>query len=193
MIINNEKKFVFIAIPKTASKSVSAILGQHQHPEPYLYHMTAQEVLDQYPYTNEYTFFACVRNPWARLVSAYFDFTKKRGYQYSEKVRHDKPLLSEFVDFEDFCLRLKDSPWYQDIFFKPQVRFITDSTQVMRFEHLREDFNILFASFGISASNIEHINKGVYEKVYRDYYTKKSKAAILKVYEEDIDVFGYQF
>lgn len=201
MFICHDQKWIQIAIPKTASKSISRALGHTQHPEPEIYHATINDIVTAHPETMNYAYWFIVRNPFSRLVSSYFDFTLKRKHAYSAQKVFDKPLLSEFENFEDFCLRLGDSHWKDDIFFKPQVSFITRPSHSKsrfiagKYEHLADDFNIICDIFKIKCNrSLVHENQGRYDKDWRDYYKSNEQiTAIENLYKDDLREFHYAF
>jgi hypothetical protein len=199
MIIDDKKRFVYIAVPKTASKSMSIFLGQTYHPAPLLYHKGIRDITKERPEIRDFFTFGFTRNPFSRLVSIYNDFTKYRIYQYSELDKRDRPLLGEFKNFEDFAINLKDSPWHNDIFFRPQYEFVTyeDGTPISfigKFENLNKDFAKVCDRLNIRSRNLPHFNQGVCDtNKYRDYYSEKSKLAVEELYQKDIEMFNYSF
>ncbi len=202
MIINHEKKFIFVAVPKTASSSIHGIFGHRTgHPEPDIHHMTTREIIQTHPETINYFKFGFVRNPWARLVSVYFDFTLQRKTQYSALVRHDKPLLSEFKDFEDFCLNLKNSSWANNLFFRPQIDFLTLENGrtidfVGRYEYLKSDMHMLLQLIGweFDIEDLPADKVGLYHGCYKDFYkTAAMIESVAEFYSKDIKAFGYAF
>lgn len=201
MIINDNNRFVYIAVPKTATSSMHSALGEHTgHPEPAEHHMAYEKALERYPHIENYFSFGFVRNPWAKMVSTYYDFTLHRGRQYSAKVRMEHPLLSEFADFEDFCINLKNSDWCMDIFFVPQTWLVTDENDtpldfIGRYENLEEDFRFVCEKIGFGNRNLEKYNVGKHNnKDYRAHF-KSDKAihAIGDLFASDVRMFGYEF
>ena len=199
MYIDDKNHVAYVAVPKVGSYSIHDYFGHSIHPEPTEHHMGVKRLLREYPRCADYNIFGFVRNPWSKVVSTYFDFTLRRIYQYSAKVREDKPLLSEFEDFEAFCHELKDSPrWSQDIFFVPQSELLIKEDDnpvdfIGRFENLQEDFNVICDRFGLPRQNLNFRNKGMYRKDYREYYTNSSRQAISDFYKKDVERFGYEF
>jgi hypothetical protein len=197
MHINDDKRFVYLALPKTGSYSIHYFFGELQHPEPHLHHAGVRELATQYA---DYFKFAFVRNPWSKLVSIYHDFTLRRGKQYSGLVWMKEPLLSEFKDFEDFCRGLSASPWLQDVFFRPQSMFVTDVNGdsavdfVGRFESLEDDFTQVCKILEIPLKKeLAFANKGKYTKDYREYYNDETRKIVGEIYREDVKRFGYEF
>jgi len=199
MIVDNHHKYVFVSIPKTGSISIQFSLGYgHDIPEPNDYHMSLQQILDTNKHAIDFFKFSFVRNPWARILSLYKDFTINRIYQYSAKVKHEKPLFGEFKDFTDFCLNIHTSPWMQDVFLRSQVDFLSYNNQINmsyigRFENFIQDFHIICNKIGISPPLLK-MNVGKYDNSdYRTYYNDDSKEAIRKLYQRDIEEFKYEF
>lgn len=199
MIIDHDLRYVFITVPKTASLSMQFSLGYGGDiPEPDLYHQPLSEALETYPDCRDYFKFAFVRNPWARLASLYHDFTKKRVYQYSALVRHELPLFYEFADFEDFCLRVNETPWWQNIFLRSQFDLLAldgkvGVDRVGRYENVQADFDDICKHVGVEKTLI-HINVGKYDSSsYRQYYTDASRSAVAGLYRRDIEEFGYEW
>lgn len=198
MIIDHAHKFIFIAVPKTASISIQFSLGYgHDIPEPDLYHAGITDVLAENA-CDGYFKFAFVRNPWDRLYSLYHDFTKKRITQYSQLVKHDKPLLSEFEDFNDMCLRLHESSWRNDVFFKSQFNQLGDGKkllmdQVGRFETLQSDFNCICERIGLRDVPLLHMNQGQCARSYAEHYSTEAIEAVRELYQDDVEHFGYEF
>jgi len=99
MVISHKYKFVFVSVPKTATKSITDYLNNfsdikgnsNDKQSPYNYHATAFQLLTEFKKQNwnwdEYVKFTVVRNPWDKLVSNYF-------YKQSE-IKKWKPLIKE--------------------------------------------------------------------------------------------------
>lgn len=198
MIVNPTNKWAYIAVPKTGSKTISACLGQSEHPAPSMYHMGIRRASLMLPSLRDYFIFGFVRNPWARLVSLYNDFTLKRVNQYSQHVAFPRPLLSEFKYFEDLCYGLKDSEWSRNIFFAPQTKLVTYEDGrlidfVGRFETLRQDFETVAAKIGVTVDYWPHLNEGIGDVRYQNCYNAATRDAVAEFYASDIKAFGYDF
>lgn len=201
MYINQEKKFVYIAIPKTGTYSVYDYLENNTgHPEPLLHHLAADIMVAMFPQTIHFQMMSFVRNPWDKLVSIYHDFTNRRGRAYSGQIMAQAPLLSEFDNFENMCMNLGSSPWFHDVFFRPQVSFLTIPGHGMsrmsfigRFENLAEDLGKACELFSLPKKELAHHNIGPYDHGYRQYYTQETKDIVGNLYKQDIGAFGYEF
>lgn len=199
MIIDHTYKYIYTAIPKTGSISIQFSLGHNDIPEPDLYHQSLLTTLDNNKEFCNYFKFAFVRNPWDRLLSLYHDFTINRVCQYSALVVHEKPLLSEFEDFNDMCIRLHDSHWIDDIFFQSQYNLLSDGNKLLtdyigRFENLHEDFQKVCNMVDISNIELDRRNVSKVSNVdYRNYYSIEAKDAVDKLYRDDVESFNYEF
>jgi hypothetical protein len=116
-----ENQCIFIHIPKAAGVSVNLELfhnlgGGHRWLRDYKLIYSKKE-LDQY------FKFTIVRNPWDRLLSAYF-FLKEGGFDENDK-RWFEQNLSHYSDFEDFVVNwLRKKNIYSWNHFIPQFEFV---------------------------------------------------------------------
>ncbi len=202
-MIDHKRKFIHVAIPKTASISLTQALGMKIKDEPALYHNTLEHYISaDYPNNILYHKFSIVRNPWSRLASLWRDFTRLRVQQYSGWHKtSDLLLLSEFKDFEDMCLNLKDSLWSQNLFFKPQVYFLSYAGEIKmdyigRFEELNKSYSQICKNLNEIPSGMVRTRSTIGpkpEKYYRRFYTNKSAQAVHDFYKLDIENFNYEF
>ncbi len=195
--VDYDNKYIFIPVPKTGSCSIHYVLGHTKNwGEPSEHHAGIQKVLLDHPLGLIFFKFGFVRNPWDRIFSLYFDFTLKREKQYSRLVVLKNDLLSEFRDFNDFCIRFADSGWAQDIFLQPQHSLVTlvDGTPIDfigKYENLNSDFRIVSDILNLVPQELPRINPGVYHGTYRDYFNNEAKLAVAKFYKEDIERYNY--
>ena len=203
-MINHEEKFIHVAIPKTASQSLNKALGFRETPEPALYHDNLEHFISQdYLQHIDYYKFTVVRNPWDRLASLWRDFVNKRKFQYSGHHRCDKHLLlSEFNSFENMCLNLEDSLWSQNLFFKPQVYFLSYAGEmkadyVGRFENLEQSYTDICKALNREQGSLEMMNQTAGpnrdKHHYREHYDERTAQAVADFYKLDIEEFGYEF
>lgn len=200
MFISHDYKFIFIAVPKTASSTMNIIFNHLKHPEPDEHHMGINEVLGKFPECKDYFKFAFVRNPWDRLLSGYCDFVQNRKKQWSEKVKYDKELLSEYNDFNDFCIQFPSSKWATDVHLKPQYLFLTENNQlkvdfVGKFENLKIDFDHICQqiNYKYNKKTLDTKYRKTNHQNYKEYYTEESKQIIGDYFKKDIELFNYEF
>ena len=142
--------------------------------------------------------FSAIRNPFDSIASVYqkrlnwaqlpTSEKKKRWWWRSEKVR----TQVEFADthsFDDFVDRFVDSPTGPKL--SEQLRGVDF---VMRFEQLQQDYETVMRKVG--ATSIVPIpirNRTEGKRPFQSYYSERSKGVIERVYERELEAFGYSF
>ena len=187
---------VFIHIPKAAGISVSKTLfgnlaGGHRKIGYYQNYYSRSTF-------RRYFKFSFVRNPWSRLYSAY-NFLKCGVINTEDEAFSDK-YLRHCNSFEEFVLeRLRNPSILQYCHFVPQYKYICDKKKnimvdfVGRFECINDDFQYIQKKIK-NDSCLMHINKSSDPKSsYSDFYSKKMKDSVSRVYTNDIRMFGYEF
>jgi hypothetical protein len=142
--------------------------------------------------------FTVVRNPYDRLVSAFF-FLKKGGINEDDKNWAEKNLST----YDSFDVFVKD--WVNkeniqtEIHFRPQCDFICLEKNrpgvdfIGYYENLAADFQYVCRKIN-SASTLLAKNRNLSrEKDFREYYTEETKAIVADVYADDIRLLGYSF
>ena len=207
MFIDHSDKIIFVHNPKAAGSSIHILLKdlyelkgeQRDDPEPYLHHMSYQQILNLDPAYKYYYSFAAVRNPWARLLSGYMDFTQNRKNIYSGLIRYDEPLLSEFENFTDFVMRIGKSKWINDVHFLPQHIYTHSENRIvdtiLRVENLQAEIRPLMKKIGFKY--YQHLftqkHRPSNHGHYTEYYDTESAAKVASLYAKDIELFGYQY
>lgn len=191
-----ETDSVFIHIPKTAGSSVSnwikenlnyKVLGK-QHD---LYrHWCKNHGKPTYH-------FVVVRNPYARIFS-WFHY---QGRLITDKIDAGEKLTSteeqnlEFHNkgFDHWVLN-SERPWYYKDIKRQQIEYFNKDTVIkVHLENINEEFVQIqehvncFAPIGkdnVSTSS---------QLDYRDFYSKKSKQFVEKIYGGDFSYLGYKF
>jgi len=187
------EKCMFVHIPKCAGTSVRRSLfgrdGGHRPLEVFRT-MVPPEMFDQ---SFKFTF---VRNPWDRLVSAFF-FLQKSDLERNQ--RFARRNLSAFTDFESFVRQwlTRESIW-SFTHFLPQHHFICIDQRlgvdfVGFYENLSEDFAIVARKIGRPTTLRDENRLGGRAKDYRQYYNDETRDIVAEVYAEDIALLGYSF
>lgn len=193
----DEYKCIFIHIPKCAGVSLCKSLfgnlaGSHLSVARYQLIYNKEEF-------DAYFKFTFVRNPWDRLVSAYF-FLKRGGFEEKDKI-WAKKNLSKYTDFDSFVHAWVNKKNIQKWnHFKPQYRWICEPGSnipkvdfIGYFENIEKDYSFVKSKIG-SNSKLKHYNRSARNKKdYREYYTEATKEIVADVYKEDIRLFGYEF
>lgn len=188
-----EKRCIFVHIPKAAGLSISASLfgGRSTHFSAYEY-----KLLFGTDFFDKSFKFTIVRNPWDRLYSAY-EFLKRKGISHRDQNWADRHL-KEFYNFNDFVIGwVNKKNIYKYVHFIPQFEFICDENGrilidfIGRIETIKHDFASICKRLNIRAFCL-HLNK-VEKATYKQVYTRKTIDIVAKVYKRDIKLFGYTF
>ena len=185
------KRFLFVHIPRTAGrfleenfvengfeseqilwKSVDGIEIAHFHNELYLKHF---DDLGSIPH------FTIVRNPIDRFMSCSIFLTRMYGEDIQEAM--EDPVM--------FHSMLENFPLTQAVnWFRPQMDFITDDTNIWKFE---DGFGSDFDEWLSEVLGVEYKTKNVtYDKLDTDETKKLEKSAklvnnITSLYRQDIE------
>ena len=188
---NPTKRFLFVHIPRTAGrfleenilnhgfepeqviwKSVEGIEIAHFHAELYQKHF---DDLSNIPH------FAIVRNPIDRFMSCSIFLTRMYGEDIQEMM--EDPMM--------FSSMLENFPLTQAVnWFRPQMDFITDDTNIWKFE---DGFGSDFDEWLSEVLGVEYKTKDVpYEKLAYGETKKLEKTAklvnnITALYRKDIE------
>jgi hypothetical protein len=180
--------FIFIHINKTAGTSIGKAIGL-----PVKDHLTAKEVIarvGQDKWNKAYKF-TLVRNPWDKAVSL---------YEYRRK-KDRTEIASRSISFSDWVKMTygeeKNPAYYNVKSFQPQVDWLKDNEGklsidfVGKFESINEDFDHIKHAIGLDAE-LPFLNASK-RRGYRSYYDNESRDIVGKWFQEDIEVFAYEF
>jgi len=206
MFIDHTHKFVFVAVPKTATSTIHNIFNQTESLRRYdsyhphfqkQYHYPFSEIEKLNPEVSDYFKFGFCRNPWDRMVSSWIEFTQSVDHlnTWSRSLPHD------FKDFEDFILRLHDTEWANEIHFRPSSWYLyNDENQSVNFigkyENFNDDLNHIIQTLDIEVSteNLPQIRKINRDKNYQKYYNNPEMIeSVASFFKDDIENFGYKF
>jgi len=180
MVINEELRFIFVHVPKTAGQAIHRTLPRPRR-NPWLTHAN----LDDIEKGDNFAF-GFTRNPWDRMVSLY-SFILQRNWPNGDhnKVRElgfKKSLLERKLgDFSHPRDGQNDS-----------LLWLNRCDYVGRFETLQEDFNTVSDLIGIERRTIGVMNKSKHAH-YRKYYDDESADFIKKIHKGTIKKSGYEF
>ena len=193
MRISHKNKFVFLAVPKTASTTIrlaltkySDKLSEDDADSPYHHHVSAKKLKKHFRYKNwnwnEYFKFAFVRNPWDRVVSIY-------GYLKSRALENrPKPVfyLNNTKTFKEYI--------FNGVYYQPQLNHFGNISEfyIGKFENLQQDFDIICDKIGIPKQQLPHKN-ATKHKHYTEYYDDETRQIVAEKYAKDIEYFGYEF
>ena len=189
-MISHKHKFLFIAVPKTASGTARKIFedlydvhstGGDVESKNYYHHRTANDMKQHFGEMNwnydKYFKFTFVRNPWSRTVSLW---AYKTGKECSFKYFLNKNVVnSRKIDYTNY---------YCDENGNNLVDFIG------KLENFQEDINTVCDKIGIPHRPLpkKHSHKTKH-KHYTEYYDEETREIVAEKYAKDIEYFGYEF
>lgn len=205
MIISFDRKFIFVAIPKTAGHAIrvglrplmaekdweqSDLFEKIRFPVPALAkfghgHLTIRQIEKHLPpgTCNDFFSFAFIRNPYDRFVS--FSAFINRNNERMEK----DPLGTMKGSFQKRELLLS-------ILMRPQHEFITRRdgkimvSHVARYEAIQREFDAIRRKIGGAPYLLPKINSSQ-RTFYKDYYDDELQQMVLDHYKKDFDLLGY--
>ena len=137
-----------------------------------------------------------MRNPWDRLVSAFFYLDRGGSNSFDKALREEK-LARYGGEFDSF---VRDLPLLvNEKFFRPAVFWLGSSEddsilvdRVLRYENLADEITALFERLGITSPELGNVNSTIHPH-YRDCYSADTREIVREAYAADIRQFGYEF
>ena len=184
MPVSFNHNFCFVHIPKTGGTSIrKALIELDPKVNHWSYHTY---IRSYYNVLNKRTFaklfkFAFVRNPWDRVVS-YYTWLRSKEHKRIDYCIWQDMMETPFVDFIHTMM--------------PQMNYIKlDGEIAVDYVGKMETFERSLAEI----SEIIGISIPVYHERctdhmhYAQYYDSKTRGIVSKMFEEEIDTFGYAF
>jgi chondroitin 4-sulfotransferase 11 len=203
---------IFIRIPKTAGRSIQEALKDAFAKDPAAtlhsssLHPDARTLMLEVDW-NAFYKFSFIRNPWDRVVSAYF-------FKFTDKFKHALDVFYQLGQVDQEMLALyrqfwRDRPNFDDwilngferyfLTAKNQLDYLVDTEGriavdfIGRFESLEGDFARVCRDLGCPGCRLQyHINRTEHAP-YATHYTDRSIEKVAAVYARDIAMFGYTF
>ena len=213
-IFSNQHKFIYISVPKAATRSI--INALYEEPEFELGSIKSSDqlvkVFSDKKYINYYKF-CFIRNPWSRVVSCYLDKIKNTKNHDQKSIvdmyRGIKRGLN-FSNFVEFLISKEGSDKYADRHWLSQHKFITDKNGELlvdfmgKVENLENDWRQVCQKIGLPEVNLPVLNtrqgwkpeetKFIKDQYYyQEFYNKDTKEKIGERYKKDIELFDYKF
>lgn len=204
MIYSDEKKFIFIHVPKTGGTSLTEVLRpcasigvnkQYSVPNGSMFHETVMKhvrALHLKKFINNniwdsYFKFGFVRNPWALLLSLYSWMIKYRKKQY------------KYHNFTHYIQRFSRSysPERTKLLYGGQYAYYHNKkgkclvNKIYRFENYRKAVSQISKRLGFKIK-VPHVFKTMHTH-YRNHYTENTRKIVGEIFARDIETFKYKF
>ena len=217
-MISRKNKFLFVHIPKTAGNSITKALQEFSDiqltaaPSPSgisngdnfwvtdkffgsIKHWSLAQFENALKDDIEsYISFSCVRNPWDRLVSAYF-FFKQAGVELDSRAKK-LGVPSDVFNPEEFRLMIESDSMDIRKILRPQVEFLASNrstkVQLIRYENLDNDFNSVIKTIGLPEIKLPLLNKSKRSE-HKAVLDKNSSDLVRDNYHSDITSFNYDY
>jgi hypothetical protein len=205
LIISHRHKFIFFAVPKTATHTIREALRAHLDPEDWeqqvLYgkqalpipamarighgHISVHEISPHLDATvwADYFKFAFVRNPFDRFVSTCFFLN-----------RADPNFSSTAIAFMKD--RIKRERFQQRVLVRPQYMQLCNPLKeialnfVGRYEDLQQSYDTICETIGIPSTELGRKNTSSHNE-FSDYYDEELRELVAAFYADDLRIFDY--
>lgn len=202
IIVNDDYKFLYSAVPKVASTSIKSALLSGDEFNCYVVRSWLQNLLEERIELEDYFKFSFVRNPWARTLSVYRDKISKNDPRF---MLNSFNGLRRDMSFKEFAEWLALSPNGQDgkadRHWLSQNKFIACEGKTLvdyigKQENFYDDIKEISKRLMLPDISIARLNTtgdSGDNRAYREYYDQYTKKLIEKRYQTDIDLFKYTF
>lgn len=205
MIVSHKHRFIFFAVPKTATHAIRQALQQHMGPEDWeqqtLFgrqslpipeianirhgHVSARQIEPHLSTEvwKTYFKFGFVRNPFDRFVSTCFFLN-----------RHDANFSNSAVQFMKHCLTVER--FRQRVLVKPQSEILTNASGeiavdfVGRYENLQHSYDEICERIRIPTTDLTRRNPSEHA-TYAEYYDDELREVVATFYNDDLRIFSY--
>ena len=191
-MINHEHNFIFIHIPRTGGTSIEYVFtketecqSKHTYPLGWKKHYPKE--------WQSYFKFTSIRNPWDRVVSQW----AIDKHWYGDKFQK---TFKEFVKYPQ-GFPLQPQLWFlsepDKIKYNDIIKYVEDNIDyIIRFENLHNDFSKVCELVGAPNHNLPqkyHSQDVRKSRPYQEYYDTETKDIVSRIYDIDIEYFGYEF
>lgn len=201
MPVCKDKKIIFIHVPKTAGTTIEASLGLFNSDNLYdmkgklpgnlttRQHLYGSEIVKSINVdATDYYKFSVVRNPFDRLVSAFYFIHNQRNMYIPTAIKH-----MSFEDFIRYSFNMDaiERKYIFDGHLELQSKYIDiENVEVFKFENISNCFDTLNVKFGPLV--FEHYLKTNHRQ-WQEYYTSELMQLVYNFYKEDFERFDYPY
>lgn len=215
IIISHKYKFIWIGIPKVATRSfIDALIKNPKHDYGCEQFKLTLEELAEFVNLEDYFVFSFVRNPWARIVSCYLNKIDNPSDEIKEVIISKYRGISANMSFESFVDFLAihkngndekgNQHWVSQVSLLENKKGKMITNQIFKLEDLDGALNELSTILEMPKIEIPVLNtfqgwqnkknansqhKGKYKKMYNE----STRDKISKRYAKDVELFNYQF
>ena len=195
MSINHSKKLIFVHVPKNAGTSIMKMMDE------IFFDATIDEYKNHYKkYWDEYLKFSVVRHPIDKFVSAYKFFRMEKNTWFSAdpkdrgiKQKHQHYDICKSMDINSYVKMVYNNPRLINRWTVPQHEILCDENKnlmvdyLCRFETLHNDL----LKINIVMNEVTNFSTIEDENLIK--LSEKSISLLCEIYEEDFQLFDYQY
>ena len=182
MTVSDTHQFVWFRVAKVGTRSIFQVLENNQVE----FAVNGANIPFKPRKHKDYFKFAFVRNPWARVVSCYFDKVKEGHNVFEVCFDQDFECFVDFIAKQDLKTADRHIRLQTALIPVDEVDFIGHT------ENFANDMRYVMTVLGFANLEIPHKHSSQHEH-YSHYYTERTKKIIARKYKKDIEAFGYTF
>jgi len=196
-MFGKNRHLYFVHIPKNAGNSIRPICRKenikvitHNIRRP------NKRLLAAYRSKKNIHAFCVSRNPYDRVVSAYFYLLNNKKHKHD--IADREKFIDPFDGFTDFVKNGLQQAAENQLHFLPQVFWVRNSDgypqveTVLRLENFQEDLDTFCHKMGIPLKKLKVVNTSDRNKKWEEYYSVELKETVSEIYHEDFEFFEYQ-
>lgn len=213
--VSNENKYCYFRVPKCANSTIVRSLAYYDpaidqdegdttglRTKKQFGNLLSANARNLDELQENYYCFTFVRNPYARLLSAYIDKIDEKSI-YSEKykkiadkIKNSKTKTSLFADFIDY---LENNDLYENPHWIPQVAMLpVDCSRIKfigRVETLDDDLRTVIDTIFGKGTYKETVSRNTRRqgasKKLMQYYDQDLESRVYELYRDDFEAFSY--
>jgi hypothetical protein len=188
LTISYEKHFVWYRVAKVATRTIFQLLAnagvtpETRHPYNILYTPARYATFFK---------FAFIRNPWDRLVSCWHNKVVDNNYFKFDDATY--PMMREYPNFVDYVAEMDLNTCDNHLRLQSKLIDLNSVDFIGRFENLNHDITEVFRRIGLPPPELTQENKSSKDRPYTAYYDDSLELKVRRMYERDIQIFGYEF
>jgi hypothetical protein len=211
---HNDRRFVYLAITKTGSRSVRSLLSRYVDPRScegaaaramarhHIPLMPLKRIFAQQGWSWQDCFkFTVVRNPWAR-VHSFHKHQMRIGLNPPNQFTKDHAMdfHRSCVDYANDGLSFSEKVCLGKVRLTPQVNWILLNDQncldaICRLETLGSDLRVVWDKLGLNPGDLDRLPRLNQSsgKPYQAEYTPAAREWVANAFQRDISILDYAF